>query len=143
MIRATSRTTRYVDLSSFPVMHKVGNVDILYCLYLIKNMLDREVSHFNISSKHHRKCKFVLSLIQFSTISNLYPLEIVKKCQCCQFCALGENSTVDTENVFFTIFEAFNLANSLKFRKWLRSKSRYFTWIRFHHVYCMFVYGIF
>ena len=75
-------------------MHKVGNVDILYCSYLIKNMLDREVSHFNISSKHHRKCELVLSLIQFSTISNLYPLEVIQKCPSCPLCALEENSTV-------------------------------------------------
>ena len=46
--------------------------------------LDREISHFNMNSKHLGKCQFVLNLIPFSTVSNLFPLDVVQKCQCYQ-----------------------------------------------------------
>ena len=48
--------------------------------------------YFYMSSKHHGKCQFALKLIQLSTIANLFPLEVVQKCQCSQLCVLRENS---------------------------------------------------
>ena len=36
-----------------------------------------------MNSKHLGKCQFALKLIQFSIVSNLFPLEVVQKCQCC------------------------------------------------------------
>ena len=49
---------------SFPVMHKVGSVDIFVLLKLEK-MMDREVRVINCNLKHYHKCKFVLKLIMF------------------------------------------------------------------------------
>ena len=44
-----------------------------------------------MNSRHRVNCKFALNLIQFSTISNLYPLEVVPECQFCQLCVSREN----------------------------------------------------
>ena len=41
--------------------------------------------------KAHDKCQLALKLIQLSTVSNLFPLEVVQKCQCCQLCVTREN----------------------------------------------------
>ena len=45
-----------------------------------------------MNSKHHDKCKFALKFIQLSTIFNLFPSEVVQRCQYCQLCVLLENS---------------------------------------------------
>ena len=74
---------------SFPVRHKVGNVG-MFVLLKFQNKLDRELSHFNLNSKHHDKCKFTLKLIWLLTVSNLFILEIVQKRQCCQFVYYGK-----------------------------------------------------
>ena len=63
----------------------------LYCLNL-KNMADRQIHHINYNSKHHGKCKFGFKCIRFLTVSNLFTLEVVQKCQHCQLCVLQENS---------------------------------------------------
>ena len=55
-------------------------------------MTDREIHHINYNSKHHGKCKFAFKLIRFLTVSNLFTLEVVQKCQRCQLCVLWENS---------------------------------------------------
>ena len=39
-------------LSSFPVIHKVGNVGI-FVLLKFENKLDTVFGHFNFNSKHH------------------------------------------------------------------------------------------
>ena len=57
-----------------------------------ENKLDREINHFNFNSKHYEKCKFALKLIEFLTVSNLFKLEVVQKCQHCQLCVLQKNS---------------------------------------------------
>ena len=77
--------------SSFPVIHKVGNFDI-FVLFKFENKLDREINPFNFNSKHYDKCKFSLKLIRLLTVSNLFPLLVVQKCQHCQLCVLRENS---------------------------------------------------
>ena len=46
-----------------------------------------------MNSKHPSACQFELKWILFSTISNLFRLEVVQKCQYCQLCVLRENST--------------------------------------------------
>ena len=38
--------------------------------------------------KFHDKCQLALKFVQFSTISNLFSLEVEEKMQCCQLCAL-------------------------------------------------------
>ena len=55
-----------------------------------------------MNSKHHGKCEFALNLIQFSTVSNLCPLEVVQIyiCQCCQLCVLWENSNTFADESF-------------------------------------------
>ena len=65
----------------------------LYCPNL-KNMTDRQIHHINYNSKHHGKCKFHFKCIRFLTVSNLFTLEVVQKCQHCQLCVLQENSDV-------------------------------------------------
>ena len=42
--------------------------------------------------KHHDKYQFELNSILFSTIYNLFPSEILQKCQCYQLYVLRENS---------------------------------------------------
>ena len=51
--------------------------------------MDREISDFNYNSNRY---KSAMELIRLSTVFNLFPLEVVKKCQLCQLCALRENS---------------------------------------------------
>ena len=51
-----------------------------------------------MNSKPHGKCQFALKLIQLSTISNLFPLEVVQKWQFCQLSALQENSIMGKKN---------------------------------------------
>ena len=63
----------------------------LYCLNL-KKMIDREIYHINQNLKHHGKYKFAFKLIRFLTVSNLFTIEVVRKCQRCQLCVLWENS---------------------------------------------------
>ena len=46
-----------------------------------------------MNSKHPSACQLALKWIHFSTLSNLFWLEVVQKCQCCQLCVLRENST--------------------------------------------------
>ena len=54
--------------------------------YLAICKIEKSVTSIYMSSKHHSKCKFALNLIHFSTVSNLYSLEVVQNCQCCQLC---------------------------------------------------------
>ena len=56
--------------------------------------MDIVISHFNFNSKHHDESKFTLTFISLVTTSNLFPLEIVQKCQHWQLCVLRENSVV-------------------------------------------------
>ena len=56
---------------------QIGNAGI-FVLLEFENKLDREISHFNLNSKSHVKCKFTLKQIWFLTVSNLFPLEITK-----------------------------------------------------------------
>ena len=62
------------------MIHKVGNVDI-FLLLKFENKIAREICHSDYNSKHYDKCKFDLKLIKFLTVSNLFPLEVVPKCQ--------------------------------------------------------------
>ena len=64
--------------SSFPVIHKVGNIGI-FVLLKFENKMEREIIHLNYNSEHHDKCKFVLKLIKLLTVSNFFPLEVVRK----------------------------------------------------------------
>ena len=59
------RCQRYVRRTwrlCFPTIHKVANVDILYC-----DMLDIFTSHINFNSKHHDDSKSVLIQIESCT----------------------------------------------------------------------------
>ena len=64
-----------VTTYEFSVIHKVGNVEI----FVLLKFENRELSHFNLNSKHYGKCKFTLKLIWLLTFSNLFILEIVQK----------------------------------------------------------------
>ena len=77
---------------SFPVTHKVAMLAFLYC-FSFENQIDIVVSHLNFNLKHHDKCKFVVELIRWCEGSNLFPLEVVQKCQHCQLCVLRKNSS--------------------------------------------------
>ena len=77
--------------SSFPVIHKVSNVDI-FVLLKFESKSIATIIHMNFISEHHDKCKLSGKFIQFLTNPNLFPLEIVQKWQYCQLCVLRENS---------------------------------------------------
>ena len=100
-------TNQTINHSSFSVIHKVGNVGIFELLIFRNNNnnnnnnKDREISHFNINSKHLDKCQFTLKLILFSVVSNLFPLEVMQKCLCCQLCVLWEHSIVLSHQEYY------------------------------------------
>ena len=75
----------------FPVICKVGNVDILYCVKF-ENKLDKVTNYINFKSVHCDKYKSAKILIQLETVSNVFTLEVVQKCQHCQLCVLREHS---------------------------------------------------
>ena len=68
-------------------MHTAGNVSI-FVLLKFEKTLDREIIHFIYNSNHHDKCKFALKLTKLLTVSNLFPLEVVRKFQGFQLCVL-------------------------------------------------------
>ena len=74
--------------SSFPVIHKVGNIGNIA---LLNVTINKEIS-LKYNSIYCDKCKFVLKLIRPLTVSNLFPLIVVQKCQYSQFCIVRENS---------------------------------------------------
>ena len=45
-------------------------------------------SYLHLNSQHHEKCKCALKFILLATTSNLISLEVLQKCQHCQFCVL-------------------------------------------------------
>ena len=64
---------------------------LAFLYYLHFNMkVDTVVSYTYPDSKYHVKGKFTLAFIQLATITNLFPLEVVQKCQHCQLCVLRE-----------------------------------------------------
>ena len=63
----------------------------LYDLNL-KIKVDTVVSQIYFDSKYHAKCKFASKFIQLVTITDLFPFEVVQRCQHCQLCPLPENS---------------------------------------------------
>ena len=67
---------------SFPI-NKICNVDI-FVLLKFENKLDVITIDINFISKHVDKLKFALKIIQLVTIPNLFPLEVVQKCQHCK-----------------------------------------------------------
>ena len=75
-------------ISSCPVIHKVGNIGIIA---LLNVTIDKEIS-LKYNSIYCDKCKFVLKLVRPLTVSNLFPLIIVQKCQYSQLCIVPENS---------------------------------------------------
>ena len=70
---------------SFPVLHKVGNIGIFVLPLLWKWDGYMVIIYFNFNSKHHDKCKFVLTFIPLVTTSSLFPLEVVQKRQLANF----------------------------------------------------------
>ena len=78
--------------SSFPVIHEIWNVGI-FVLLKFENMLNGQINYFNFNSEHHDKCKFSLKLFGLLTVSNLFSLKVVQKCQHCQLCVLCKNSS--------------------------------------------------
>ena len=54
--------------SSFPVIHKIGNVD-MFVLLKFENKMDREIIDFNFNSKHCDKY-FALKMIRWLTVSS-------------------------------------------------------------------------
>ena len=61
----------------------------LYC-FNFENEMDTFISHFSFNSKHHDKCKFVLTFIPPVTISNLFPLEVYKNANIANFVHYGK-----------------------------------------------------
>ena len=72
----------------------------LYSLNL-KIGRDREISYFYYDSKHNFKCKIGSKMIMHLTVSKLFALEVVQKCQRCQLCVLWENSTGSVQNCIY------------------------------------------
>ena len=70
--------------SSFPVIHKVGNVDIFVLL-------------------KYDKYKTTLKFIHL-VLLNVFSLEIIQKCQYCHLCILPENSIADLPNSLKDLF---------------------------------------
>ena len=65
------------------------NTQSLQCWYFyialtLKNQMDFIFSHLNFNSKHHDKCKIALKLIPLVTVSDLFSLKVLPKCQHCQ-----------------------------------------------------------
>ena len=84
---------RHMVESSFPIIDTVDNIGI-FVLHNFGNKLDRQESHLNFNLKHHEIYKFPLKFTGLLTVSNLFQLEIVQKCQCCRVRVLWENSNV-------------------------------------------------
>ena len=80
--------------SSFSVMHKVGNVGILYCLYLKIIKIEKSITSIWIQSTmvnvHFHSNWFSSQVFLYLTYIHQ---KLYKKCQCCQFCVLRENSS--------------------------------------------------
>ena len=65
----------------------------LYC-FDFENEIVIVVGHLTFHLKHHDKCKFAVKLIPLVITSNIFPLEIVQKCQHYQLCVLRKNSNL-------------------------------------------------
>ena len=61
----------------------------LYCLNFQKT-LDKELSYFSFYSRYHDKCKVALKQIKLLPVSNLFPLEVVQKCQRYKLCVFEQ-----------------------------------------------------
>ena len=70
----------------------------LYCFNL-KLKVDTVVCHIYFYSKCHVKSKFTSKFIQLAT--NLFPLEVLQKCQHCQLCVLREKSNGKIGHVWY------------------------------------------
>ena len=79
--------------SSFPIIHKVGNIGIFVLLKFDRNIA-REISHFNYNLEHFDNCKCSLKMIMLLTVYNVFPFndKVAQKSQNCQLCVLRENS---------------------------------------------------
>ena len=51
--------------------------------------MDIAIKYLNFNSRYHDKCKVALKIIPLVTISNLFSLEVVQKCQ---LCVIRDNS---------------------------------------------------
>ena len=74
---------RQLAISSFPAIHKVGNVGIFVPLKF-ENKQNTVFGHFNFNSKYHGQQKFAQNFLHLAAVSNLFPLEVAQKCQYCQ-----------------------------------------------------------
>ena len=68
----------------------------VYYLNLETSLICIAINHINFNSTHHDKFRFVLNLILLLSISILFSLEAIQKCQCCQLCVKSENSYENT-----------------------------------------------
>ena len=70
-----------------------------YLVVLLKfeNKLDTVGGQIKFYSKQYDKCKSAFQFILLVLLFNLYPLEVVQKCQRSQLCALRENSDEQIE----------------------------------------------
>ena len=97
--------------SSFQVIHKVGNVGI-FVLFKFENTLIREIKYFNFNSKHHDKCEFSLKFIWVSTVSNLFPLEVIQKVNIANFVFYGKTQLKSHSKLSCTILFSSPVSNS-------------------------------
>ena len=74
--------------SRFPVLHKVGNVDI-FVLPKFENKLHTVISDIYFILMYLDQFHFTVKLFQLITIYILFSLETAQKCQ---HCVLRENS---------------------------------------------------
>ena len=76
--------------SSFSVLPKVGNVGI-FVMLKSENKFDTFINRINFNSAHHDKFHLIFNFIQLLSISILFLLEAIQKCQ---LYVLGENSSI-------------------------------------------------
>ena len=70
-----SKIGTIIGKSSFPIMHKVGNVGILYYSNLKISFIEKSITPM-LSQRNMKKCKFILKHIGLLTVSNVFSLKL-------------------------------------------------------------------
>ena len=66
--------------------------------------MDREICYFNYNSKQINKCNVALKLIRFLAVSNLFPLDVVQKCQRYQLCVWGKTRGKNIDHMLEALY---------------------------------------
>ena len=96
----------------------------LYC-FNFENEIVIAVNHLTFNLKHHDKCKFAVKWTPLVTTSNIFPLEVVQKCQHCQLCVLRKNSNLcslpelTNQNFLQCLYQTADTSMHANFMNWL------------------------